>query len=121
MACRNCVWVILLAIIAVAILAGPLMIMGIWGPMGGMSGPRMMGPGMMDGRRYGYGYGFNWVGTILMILFIALIGLGIYYLLGGGKTASRDRYLEILKERYAKGEITSEEYARMKQELSKED
>jgi putative membrane protein len=99
-----------------------------------------MGPGMMGGYRpyggyggmmgyggYGYGYGFNWLGAIVRIIvfliFLGLIAFGIYYLVGGGRLAPTSpapssRHLEILKERYAKGEITKEDYERMKQELS---
>jgi putative membrane protein len=94
------------------------MFMGGW-----FMSPRMMGPGMMGWQGYGYGYGFNWFGAlfriILAIIFLALIAFGIYYLVGAGRLAPSSRSLEILKERYAKGEISKEEYERIKQELSK--
>jgi putative membrane protein len=62
-------------------------------------------------------------GGIFMILFWALIALGIVALVkwlfsassagGSGKSA-----LEILKERYAKGEINREQYEQMRRDLS---
>ncbi|MBS7623379.1 SHOCT domain-containing protein [Candidatus Bathyarchaeota archaeon] len=80
---------------------------------------------MMGWRGYGYGYGFSWIGALLRILliiiFLALIAFGVYYLVGAGKPAVGGRSLEILKERYAKGEISKEEYEQIKQELSKEE
>ena len=110
---RNSIWVILLLILLVALFAGPFMFMGGW----------LMGPDMMGSRRYGYG--FSWVGmlfqTLLFLVFLGLIAFGIYYLMGGGRRTNSGRYLEILKERYAKGEITKDEYERIKQELSKGD
>jgi len=114
---RNSLWIVLLVIIVLVLFAGPLMFMGGW-----FMGPGMMGPGMMGYRGYGYGYGFNWLGAlvqiILVIIFLALIAFGIYYLVSSGKPAPSGRSLEILKERYAKGEISKEEYDRMKKELS---
>jgi len=116
---RNGGWIVLLAILLIVLFAGPFMFMGGW-----MRGPGMMGPGMMGWQ--GYGYGFNWLGALLPLVFLGLIAFGVYYFLGGGRPTlsgptPSSRSLEILKERYAKGEITKEEYERMRQELSRED
>ena len=121
---RNSGWIVLVAIVLIILFAGPMMFMGGW-----FMGPGMMGPGMMGYQGYGYGYGFNWLGAIVRIIvfliFLGLIAFGVYYFLGGGRPTPSgpmpsSRALEILKERYAKGEITKEEYERMRQELSKE-
>ncbi len=79
---------------------------------------------------YGWGMGaFGWIG---MILFWILIILGIIYLartleLGKGSGAgrsesstdsSRDAALEILRERYARGEIDREEYEQRRRDLA---
>ena len=61
----------------------------------------------------GYGgFGFGW---IFMVLFWAFVILGIVYLIkqmsGNGKSAARQETAEdILKKRYASGEISKEEY-----------
>ncbi len=127
---RNGGWIALLVILLIFLFAGPMMFMG-----GGFMGPGMMGGygpnggyrGMMGYGGYGYGYGFNWLGAIVRIIvfliFLGLIAFGVYYLVGGGRPTPTSptpssRPLEILKERYAKGEITKEEYEQMKQELS---
>ena len=121
---RNDGWIVLVVVILIILFAGSMMFMGGW-----FMGPGMMGPGMMGYRGYGYGYGYNWLGAIVQIIvfliFLGLIAFGVYYFLGGGRPTPSgpipsSRALEILKERYAKGEITKEEYDRMKQELSKE-
>jgi putative membrane protein len=113
-------WIIILIIVLVIALLGPFMFMG------GMMGPSMMGgwhmgQGMMG---YGYGYGFNWIAAVLqIILFVVFLGLivfGVYYFIGGRRLKSSERSLDILKERYAKGEISKEDYDKMKKEL-KED
>lgn len=71
----------------------------------------MMHWGDFGGMGYG-GFGFGW---IFMVLFWAFVILGIVYLIkqisGTGKTARGQETAEdILKKRYASGEITKEEY-----------
>ena len=77
-----------------------------------------------------YGYGWNWVGALIMMVFMALFMAGIiiviiYALRGIGRAPHRwaeepgeDRALATLRERYARGEIDDEEYERRRQRLS---
>jgi putative membrane protein len=80
-----------------------------------------MGSGMMGG------YGMGWFGGILMIVFWILILVGLIFLIKWLiQSTSRDRTtgsggnraLEILKERYAKGEIDKEEFESKKKDLT---
>jgi putative membrane protein len=80
-----------------------------------------MGPGMIGG------YGMGWFGGILMIVFWVLIIVGLVFLIkwliqsaGREKTSGSggNRSLEILKERYARGEIDKEEFDSKKRDLS---
>jgi len=71
---------------------------------------------------YGYGMGWGLFGFILMIAFWALVILGIVYLvkaLAGRGTASlkEETAIDILKKRYAKGEIDAEEFSKRKKDL----
>jgi len=58
----------------------------------------------------------------MILLFLLFIGLVVYLVMRGTKTTP-DVYrkestpLDILKRRYARGEITKEEYDRMKKDL----
>lgn len=69
----------------------------------------------------GWGMGFGW---IFMIIFWGLVILGIVYLIQvvskGTKKEDTETPLDILKKRYAKGEITKEEYERMKDDLTRD-
>lgn len=77
----------------------------------------------------GWGMGTGGFGWITMLLFWALLVLGIVYLwrtlspgrtLHAGSSASEapgDRALEILRERYAKVEIGKEEFEERKRDL----
>ena len=77
----------------------------------------MMGPGMMGG------FGWMWLMPIFFILFWGLVIWGIVALVRGlsgsrGADASTaDSALEVLKKRYAKGEISKEEYEEKKKDL----
>ncbi|MBI5199090.1 MAG: SHOCT domain-containing protein [Nitrospirae bacterium] len=72
---------------------------------------------------YGYGMGWEWFGPILMVLFWVLLILGIIYLvkvIAGGRITTSPREetaLDILKKRYARGEIDTEEFTRKRREL----
>ena len=65
---------------------------------------------------WGGDYGMGFGGGIFMILFWILIILGVVYLikmlLGGGSEAekSRETAREVLEKRFARGEITREEF-----------
>ena len=79
---------------------GPNSPMGSWG--------HMMG--------YGYGGGFMW------LIVLVLVGVVIYFLLQVSKSKGSDGSiietpLDILKKRYAKGEIDEEEFGRKKKDL----
>jgi len=69
----------------------------------------------------GMGLGFGW---LLMILFWILLILGIVYLVklvaGSSKKGEKEEAaLDILKKRYAKGEISREEFERIRDDLMK--
>jgi putative membrane protein len=109
---------IILAILIVL----PLMWAGFSGWRGagwGMMGPGwgMMGPGMMGG------FGSGWFMIVFMILFWGLIIWGIVALVRGvnsGKTcgsSSADSAIEVLKRRYAQGEIGKKEFEEKKRDL----
>jgi putative membrane protein len=80
-----------------------------------------MGPGMMGG--YGYGHGF--IGTILLAIVVAAVVIGIIVLIRGtsaghrphGGGTSTDEAMDILRSRYAKGEIDKEEFEERKKAL----
>ena len=79
-------------------------------PMG-MGGP---GGGWWPMMHYGFGWMFMW------IIFIVVIGLLIYLFVRALKGSGRmvETPLEILKKRYARGEITKEDFDKMKKDIS---
>ncbi len=90
-------------------------------------GGGVMGPGMMGWWGYG-GYGFAWWGVVMalmMLVFWALIIGGIVLLVSwlarqgqpAGAGPRGERPLDILRERYARGEITREQYEEMRRDL----
>ena len=80
----------------------------------------MMPWGMMWGPGWGPGYGlFGW---LMMLLFWTLIIVGavlvIRWLIEQAKSPGSETALDIAKRRYAKGEITKEQFEAMKRDLS---
>jgi putative membrane protein len=80
-----------------------------------------MGPGMMN-----WGYG-GWLMGIINIIFWVAVIIGIFYLIkflsssskqGGQETKRADSAMDILRERYAKGEINKEEFEEKKKLLT---
>lgn len=64
------------------------------------------------------GWGWGWMGIMGWLVMLAPIVLLIWFLFSRTKdTNGSEDPLEILKVRYAKGEITREEYERMKETL----
>ena len=73
---------------------------------------------MMHWGGFGWGMGFGW---LAMVLFWTLVIYGLSWI---GRTASAhrgptDAPLDILRRRYAHGEITREEYERRKNDLTR--
>jgi len=109
------VLVITLIVVLVLVLLGGAGMMGPW-MMGGYGG--MMG-GMMGGWNY------NPLGWILALVAWLLIVGGIVWLVvwlvrnmsGTTQPTRTDAAIEILKARYARGEITKEQFNEMKKDL----
>ncbi len=109
-------WVVVaIAVVLGVLLLSPMMGMGMmggWWPM--------MGGGMMGG----WGPGFGWWGLVMMVFWVLFI-IGIVLLVAwivrqlaaGPSVTGRSRALEILQERYARGEITREQYEQMRRDL----
>lgn len=97
-----------------ASVTGALLLMGCdeycgYGPLGGRWGHMM---------NYGYGFG----GMFMWIIFLIVVGLLVYFFVQTrktkGETLTQDEsHLDILKKRYAKGEINKEEFDRIKRDL----
>ncbi len=67
---------------------------------------------------------FRYGGIYMWIILIIIIGVVIYFVLKKSRPDERggsspERPLEILKKRYAAGEITRDEYERMRNDLEK--
>jgi putative membrane protein len=115
--------ILLLLVLSIGLLfVVPMFGMMMWGPI-------MMGRGMMGGWGYpggiswasptGLGWGFMFAGMLVPIIFIVLLVVGAYLLLSPKPGTTGDATaLEILNERYAKGEISKEQYLEMKQHLT---
>lgn len=80
-----------------------------------MNGPQHM----MDGWGGGFGMGLM---IFFWLLVLGLIGTLIWFLIRKGSQSpsnlSHESSLEILKKRYARGEIDEEQYHRMKKEIN---
>ena len=81
-----------------------------------------MGSGMIGG------WGMGWFGGIFMIIFWILIIVGVVFFIkwlvqstkgpsSSGRTDTSARALDILKERYARGEIDKQEFEEKKKDL----
>ncbi len=71
-------------------------------------------------ERLGLGWGMMGIGWLFMLSFWALIIVGIVALvrwLGGSAGGSTRRALDILNERYARGEITKEQFEQMRRDI----
>jgi putative membrane protein len=85
---------------------------GAYGP----PGPGGWGPMMHDGLGYWYGVMFMW------IVFLIVLGLLIYFIVQSRTvkdplSTQQESLMDIMKQLYAKGEITLEELERMKKNL----
>lgn len=113
---RDWIWLILVLIVLAGI-AVPVVLTTVL--------PLLMfqrGGWYMSGMMGMMGFGW-WFMPLVSIIFLVLIALGAYYLItefsGTGRSppSHREKALEILKERYARGEITKDEYVEMKEDL----
>lgn len=115
-------WIALIAISVVVVLlfAGGLLFLAMHGYGFGYG---IMRPGMS----FGFGYPFMMGGGIGMLLFWLLIIVGVIWLISalsprgsspaGSNAAPSESPLDILKRRYAKGEINKEQFEEMKNTL----
>lgn len=114
-----------LVVLLVVALGFSALMGGMMGPgfMGsGPSGQGPMGPGMMPGHGWMWGFGMGLGGLVMLAFWGALI-VGVVLLIRalGGAPGRRwhSTPIDILKRRYAAGEITREQYDEMRKDLER--
>jgi len=116
------IWIVVAVLIGLGLLVGGLLwSRGDWSMFG-------YGPGMMDGN-FGFGMmnGFGFGGIFMILFWIVIIALGVW-LVGSlvsransqppSNLPSAESPLDILKKRYARGEITKEQFDEMRRDLN---
>ena len=72
---------------------------------------------------WGWGMGWGWIGMLLFWIFLILAIVWLVRALdlsgsaNGDRSSGRDTALEVLRERFARGEIDREEFQSRKREL----
>ena len=79
--------------------------------------------GPLDGRWDHMDYGCGFGGMFMWIFFVIITALVAYFVIRTIRTSAQGRTpretpLDILKRRYAQGEITKEDYDRMKKDIA---
>ena len=73
---------------------------------------------MFDGHGFGFGGGFMWLFWILLIVFIVWVVKAMSS--ADGKSGGSDKSpLEVLRDRFARGEIDEEEFERKRKLLER--
>lgn len=75
-----------------------------------------MGSGMMDGNM-GFWMFFNMLFWILLLVGIVFLIIWAVQRIGGSGQSSAESALDILKKRYARGEISKEEFEEKKRDI----
>jgi len=106
----------LLIVIAVIVLL-PVLMMAVMMPMMGMwGGGHMWNGGMWDGT------GATWMWTLMWVIFLAII-VGVGYLLyravQSPTNSKADPVIEELRNAYARGEISDEEFEKRRNRLQR--
>ena len=116
------IWIVIAVLIGLGLFAGGVLLSRSgWGLFG-------YGPGMM-GRDFGFGMmnGFGFGGLFMILFWIVIIGLGVWLVSSlVSRTNSQppanlppaESALDILKKRYARGEITKEQFDEMHRDLT---
>jgi putative membrane protein len=79
--------------------------------------------GPYDGRMGGWGHMIHyWYGGCMWLILLLAAGVGVYLLIKSGKlgdtnVSTTETALDILKKRYARGEINKEEYEQKKKDM----
>lgn len=96
-----------------------LLLLGLALTAGNQAGGGWWMPHMWGGMG-GWGIGMMLVGTLWMVLLVALPVVLVYGLLTGRDGSRSDPAIEELRERYARGEIDEEEYESRRRRLSEQ-
>jgi putative membrane protein len=84
----------------------------------------MWGYGPGYGSMMGYGYGYGPVHMIVWAVILIAIVVGVVWLVramtrdGAAATARRSPGLDVLEERYARGEVNRDEYLQKKRDIA---
>lgn len=79
------------------------------------------GPGLMGG--YGYGYGYGPLHMIVWVVILIAVIVGVVWLVrslavpGAHHLPRRSGGLDVLEERYARGELNRDEYLQKKKDI----
>jgi len=110
------IWIVIAVVIGLGLLAGGFLLSrNGFGMLG-------YGPGMMGGN-FGFGMMSGFGGIFMILLWVVIIGLGMWLIVSLVSRTNSPQLLtesaqDILKKRYARGEITKEQFDEMRHTLN---
>lgn len=72
---------------------------------------------MMFGMHYGWGMGLSWIAGIIILVVIIWVAVMAFNAHRTTDPSNQKSALDILKERYARGEISKEEFEEKKRDI----